>query len=190
MPETNGAIYGSADVHSADLVPLLSPNPSSPGIRSTLNRLYIVTAADPVVVFHVVFRLASLDKLPKRLCVTHGAAGTSRIELDTLSVRPQILDLISTELRELPGVLTVQRFNVPSGAERGTRRSAYPDSLTDRERQVLWELSQGKSNKLIARDLALSAPTVSYHMQRAFRKLGVRKRALAVAEARRRGWFT
>jgi LuxR family maltose regulon positive regulatory protein len=59
--------------------------------------------------------------------------------------------------------------------------------LSDREQDVLRELSLGHSNKLIARKLGLSAPTVKFHVRNLFRKLGVRRRAAAVAEAHRRG---
>jgi len=89
-----------------------------------------VTEANPIAVSQVIHRLAALDKLPKRLCATQSAAGTLRIELDTLAVRPQILDLISTRLRKLPGVLSVQRFEVLSRAKRGDPLHAH--ALTDR----------------------------------------------------------
>ena len=62
--------------------------------------------------------------------------------------------------------------------------------LSEREHDVVRELSVGHSNKLIARKLGLAAPTVKFHVQNLFRKLGVRKRAAAVAEAHRRGWLT
>lgn len=60
-------------------------------------------------------------------------------------------------------------------------------ALSEREQDVLRELSMGHSNKLIARKLGLSAPTIKFHVNNIFRKLGVRKRAAAVAEAHRRG---
>ena len=189
MAQANWQVDASAELHSADLTLVPSSVLSCPRPRATLHRLHVVTEANPIAVSQVIHRLAALDKVPKRLCATQSAAGTLRIELDTLAVRPQLLDLISTRLRKLPGVLSVQRFDVPSRAKREDPQHAHANALTDRERQVLCELSQGKSNKLIAKQLALATPTVNYHIQRAFRKLGVRKRALAVAEARRLGWF-
>jgi LuxR family maltose regulon positive regulatory protein len=62
--------------------------------------------------------------------------------------------------------------------------------LSQREHDVVRELSVGHSNKLIARTLGLAAPTVKFHVKNIFRKLGVRKRAAAVAEAHRRGWLS
>lgn len=55
-----------------------------------------------------------------------------------------------------------------------------PD-LTERERQVLRGMAQGKSNGQIGRELYLSEDTVKTHARRLFRKMGVNDRAQAVA---------
>lgn len=68
----------------------------------------------------------------------------------------------------------------------GTESSSL---LSEREHDVVRELSLGTSNKLIARKLGVSDQTVKFHVGNLFRKLGVRKRAAAVAEAHRRGWL-
>lgn len=68
-----------------------------------------------------------------------------------------------------------------------TGQSPETELLSSREREVMHELSLGHSNKLIARKLGLSEPTVKFHVQNIFRKLDVRKRASAVAEAHRKG---
>lgn len=48
--------------------------------------------------------------------------------------------------------------------------------LTHREEQIACLVRDGLSNKAIARDLALSQPTVKTHLLRMFRKLGVSSR--------------
>lgn len=58
--------------------------------------------------------------------------------------------------------------------------------LSKRELDVMHELNLGYSNKRIGRKLALTEPTVKFHLQNIFRKLGVRKREAAIAEAKRR----
>jgi LuxR family transcriptional regulator, maltose regulon positive regulatory protein len=68
-----------------------------------------------------------------------------------------------------------------------TGRESAPALLSVREREVLIEISLGHSNKLIARKLGLSEPTVKFHVQNIFRKLDVRKRTTVVAEAHKRG---
>ena len=59
------------------------------------------------------------------------------------------------------------------------------DELTLRQRRVLELLSQGMSNKQIARTLAISEITVKAHVSSIFRKLGVTNRVQAVIEAGR-----
>jgi DNA-binding NarL/FixJ family response regulator len=57
--------------------------------------------------------------------------------------------------------------------------------LTPREREVLALLAAGRSAPEIARDLLISARTVSTHIQRILKKLGVHSRTQAVAVAYR-----
>ena len=53
--------------------------------------------------------------------------------------------------------------------------------LTPRQREVLTLLLDGKSNKTIARDLAISVETVKDHVAAVLRTLGVNSRTQAVA---------
>lgn len=63
---------------------------------------------------------------------------------------------------------------------------AFPD-LTDREREVLTLIVDGKTNPQIADMLALSPKTVSNHISNIFSKLQVVDRAQAVSRARQAG---
>jgi DNA-binding CsgD family transcriptional regulator len=54
--------------------------------------------------------------------------------------------------------------------------------LTPRELDVLGAISDGLSNKGMARTLGISLHTVKFHVESLFRKLGVRTRAEAVAK--------
>jgi DNA-binding NarL/FixJ family response regulator len=70
------------------------------------------------------------------------------------------------------------------------RRSADPErsglsALTDRERDVLGHLIDGRTNRQIAGTLYISEKTVSVHVSNILAKLGVRSRAEAAALARR-----
>lgn len=60
-----------------------------------------------------------------------------------------------------------------------TRASA----VTQREREILGQLRDGKSNQQIAEQLGISALTVKNHVQKILRKLGAANRAQAVAQA-------
>lgn len=59
--------------------------------------------------------------------------------------------------------------------------------LTNRELTVLQELSNGRSTKEVAQQMFVSEETVKTHLKQVFKKLNVRDRTEAVAEAFRRG---
>ncbi|MGH1466403.1 MAG: response regulator transcription factor [Cognatishimia sp.] len=63
------------------------------------------------------------------------------------------------------------------------------DRLTEREAQMLRGLTEGKSNKEIARDLDVSEPTVKLHVKSLYRKMGVANRTQAALIARDEGVF-
>lgn len=65
--------------------------------------------------------------------------------------------------------------------------SSNPESLTQRELEVLLAVSEGKDNASIAKDLFISQATVKSHLNKVFTKLDVTTRTGAVVEARRRG---
>jgi DNA-binding NarL/FixJ family response regulator len=65
-------------------------------------------------------------------------------------------------------------------------KAAFPD-LTDREREILGLIAQGKSNAEMAEELVLSPKTVSNHVSNIFSKLQVVDRAQAVLRAKQAG---
>lgn len=70
-------------------------------------------------------------------------------------------------------------------ADRRERRPPAAERLTARQRSVLALLAEGKSNKQIARDLAISDVTVKAHMTAIMQKLGVSSRLEAIVAFRR-----
>ncbi len=78
----------------------------------------------------------------------------------------------------------------PRVASKVLARVATPRAtagLTGREQEVLRLVSDGRSNKQIAKALAITERTVKYHVASIFNKLGADNRAQAVAVAARRG---
>ncbi|MGR3376697.1 response regulator transcription factor [Salipiger abyssi] len=70
-----------------------------------------------------------------------------------------------------------------------TRTHPMAERLTKREMEVLAGLTEGKSNKEIARDLDLTEPTIKLHMKTLYRKLEVNNRTQAAIVARDAGLF-
>lgn len=62
-----------------------------------------------------------------------------------------------------------------------------PRALSDRELSVLQELAHGRMTREIAKELHVSEETIKTYLKQIFRKLDVRDRTEAVAEAFRRG---
>jgi DNA-binding CsgD family transcriptional regulator len=106
------------------------------------------------------------------------ALRTALEELQQLGARPASA-IVARRLRER-GVR-----GVPRGQRPATK--ANPANLTSRELEVLVLVAQGLRNAEVARRLVLSERTVAHHVSSILRKLGVRGRAEATAEAIRLG---
>ncbi|HEY3471777.1 MAG TPA: response regulator transcription factor [Amycolatopsis sp.] len=69
----------------------------------------------------------------------------------------------------------------------GRMREPAPESLSQRELEVLTLVARGSTNKEAAKKLFISEATVKTHLIHAYAKLGVNDRAAAVAVAFERG---
>ncbi len=75
----------------------------------------------------------------------------------------------------------------PSPSEKVLAARAALDLLTARERQILVLISQGHSNRSVARELGISEKTVKNHLSALFTKAGVSDRTQAVVLGIRSG---
>jgi DNA-binding CsgD family transcriptional regulator len=105
------------------------------------------------------------------------ALGDAHARARGLGARP-LAALVARRLRE-------RGLAVARGPRASTRTNEA--SLTARELEVLALLGDGLGNAAIAERLFLSPRTVEHHVAAIRRKLAVRSRGAAVAEARRRG---
>jgi DNA-binding NarL/FixJ family response regulator len=80
----------------------------------------------------------------------------------------RLRDAAARELRQL-GV------RLAAASARGGG-SAGLDALSEREREIVALVAEGRSNKEVAATLFLSAKTIEHHLSRAYGKLGVRSR--------------
>jgi DNA-binding NarL/FixJ family response regulator len=98
------------------------------------------------------------------------------------------IQVVLQGLAALPRALAAEMLATP----RAAMELADPpvEALTAREREVLELLSQGLSNKQIARALTISEHTVKFHVSSLYAKLGATSRADAVSRGARYGLIT
>ena len=109
---------------------------------------------------------------------------------DDETVRRALDELRRLGARPVTAILTRRlRERGVRGLPRGPRAqtSENPSGLTARELEVLALLGQGLRNADIARRLVVSPKTVDHHVSAVLRKMGVRTRGEAGAEAARLG---
>ncbi|SFH12972.1 regulatory protein, luxR family [Amycolatopsis regifaucium] len=82
--------------------------------------------------------------------------------------------------------LDIERGEAVEGIVSGSRQG-LGCQLTPRELEVVRQLAEGKSNRLIARTLGISERTVKVHLKTVFSKLRVASRTEAVLSALRLG---
>lgn len=87
----------------------------------------------------------------------------------TSVIEPKVADRIIDRFREL------------------SRGQAQEGALSPRELEVLKLMAEGSTNKEIAQHLYIEESTVKTHVIHVFKKLGVKRRSSAVAEAAKRG---
>jgi two-component system nitrate/nitrite response regulator NarL len=88
--------------------------------------------------------------------------------------------------RFIPVDFIVGEAAAPDGAPANLAESPAGVALSKRELQVLAALSNGQTNKEIAREIGLSDATVKLHVKTLYRRLGVSNRTQAAIVARNR----
>lgn len=92
-----------------------------------------------------------------------------------------------TDLLDTIRAVHMGKRRIPPDVATGIAEHAADDALTGREIEVLRGVAAGKSNKLIAAELAVSEGTVKAHMKSILPKLRARDRTHAVMIAVKRG---
>lgn len=117
-----------------------------------------------------------------------GAQGYLLKEMEPDDLVVALKDIMAGKTVVAPGLTGVLARVVQQG-EAGTLDAAPSpfDDLTPREREILCHLSEGQSNKVIARNLGISDGTVKLHVKSILRKLDVHSRVEAAVMAVEQG---
>ncbi len=89
-----------------------------------------------------------------------------------------------TDKQEIPATQSIFPKPQPSPQPIASGSPELPESLTQREQEVLYWLAQGASNQEIARAMVIQVSTVKKHVSNLLTKLGVESRTQAIAHAR------
>ena len=101
---------------------------------------------------------------------------------------PALADRLGEILGVVPGLVLVAEGDPADVVLADSEGApAPPTDLTPREREVLALLTEGASNKAIARRLGISVHTAKFHVSRVIDKLDATGRTDAVAHAARTG---
>ncbi len=130
---------------------------------------------------HLYGREEGVEELKKALAI----AGQDQVLLPFVENAPYIQELLPDAIRS--GICPVSYGERLLGMCSRLGDSGPSISFTDREKEVLTLLSQGLKHEEIGKRLCISLPTVRYHIQNIYKKLGVNNRTSALKYAQRAG---
>jgi two-component system nitrate/nitrite response regulator NarL len=113
-------------------------------------------------------------------CAAAGFSGYVPRDSDADELHRALMDVMEGRMHCAPHI-TAAMFNRLATFLQEPETSDVLPSLTSREREILALVRQGRSNKDIARQLALSSATVKNHMHNILQKLQVSRRGQAAA---------
>ena len=118
----------------------------------------------------------------------NGARGYLLKDMEPDELVLALQEIVSGKIVVAPALTSVLADLVRHGERRERKDDLAPfSSLTPREHEILCHLSEGQSNKVIARHLDISDGTVKLHVKAILRKLGVHSRVEAAVMAVEKG---
>jgi DNA-binding CsgD family transcriptional regulator len=115
------------------------------------------------------------------LCIVQETSEQSDVGIDFIAAIEAIMSDTSWFKRAFVDKLKVWRQGVPRSV-----RSTDLDLLTDREREILGLICEGRGDGEMSKMLNLSPNTVRNHVAALYRKIGVNRRSAAIIWARER----
>ena len=139
----------------------------------------------------VVMLTTSTDEGDLSESLRSGARGYLLKDMEPDELIVALQDIVQGKIVVAPALTSVLADLVRHGDRRERKDELEPfSSLTPREHEILCHLSEGQSNKVIARNLNISDGTVKLHVKAILRKLGVHSRVEAAVMAVERGVCT
>jgi len=136
----------------------------------------------------VVMLTTSSDERDLVESLRYGAQGYLLKDMEPDDLVVALRDVVQGKTVVAPGLTGVLAKVVQQGESADLQAAPSPfDELTPREREILCHLSEGQSNKVIARNLGISDGTVKLHVKSILRKLDVHSRVEAAVMAVERG---
>jgi len=128
-----------------------------------------------------------IDEIDDRIlaCAAAGFSGYVSSESGADELHQALIDAVEGRMHCAPHIVAAM-FDCLAGFLRELKRRGALPPLTFRENEILTLVAQGRSNKDIAWQLAISSATVKNHMHSILQKLQVNRRGQAVAKLRPR----
>lgn len=142
-------------------------------------------ASDPGLAILVISAWCTQDVILSALRA--GAVGYVLKERDDLEVAIALRSVLRGGAPIDPFVAKRIIEELPAETHGRAPDSNHPETLTNRESQILQLVAEGLGNRAIADKLCLSRYTVECHIKRIYRKLAVSSRTRAVHTARQHG---
>ncbi|WP_449433497.1 LuxR C-terminal-related transcriptional regulator [Pseudomonas putida] len=140
--------------------------------------LIVLSGSDDVQVMRAVLDLGVLGFIPKAYSADVLLSAVRLVLVGGIYIPPMLLGAPGTYSSSIAMPANSQSHTQPTPSLEN-----LSELLTERQVDVLRLLSQGKPNKLIARELGISEGTVKIHLAAVFRALNVRNRTEAVVTA-------
>ncbi|MGF6308619.1 DNA-binding CsgD family transcriptional regulator [Bradyrhizobium sp. i1.8.4] len=130
----------------------------------------------------------SIRGVPTQVCVIQEHESTEHESMERESTEREVMTAIESVLADTSSFARsiIDRIKTLSFAS--SRAAAEDlDSLTEREKEVLGLICQGKSDLEMSIELNVSHNTVRNHISSLYRKIGVNRRSTAILWVRERG---
>ncbi|MFJ1256309.1 response regulator [Cupriavidus sp. CuC1] len=179
-----GSVMGAVEAHRAASVDIILLDIQMPGLNG-IEGVKVLRRHFPAARILIVSGTSALETIPA--AARKEIAGFLPKSASSIEIEDAIASCLRGDTYFNPDPAGADCAD-PAGHANGNAYQGYQaSSLTPRQLEVLDQLSQGRSNKIIAHHLGLSENTVRVHVAAILDHLGVVSRVEAVLEAQRRG---